>query len=156
MYKCSFWGRGGGFLHVKNWKNLIGTVLVMVWYRKMPEHASVHFRTPLISLMMTHFNLFSSGSVEIIFQSAAIFFYDLLCSETLFSSCWRHRKYLFHEFTIFRQVFLRFSGRASTWTLATAAAAILESVADPNLTSEKVMGEIFATVHIPDSWHVYS
>ena len=46
--------------------------------------------------------------------------------------------------------------RASTWILATAAAAILESAADPNLTSEKVMGEICATIHIPDSWHVYS
>ena len=47
--------------------------------------------------------------------------------------------------------------RASTWTLAAAAAAaILESAADPNLTSEKVMGEICAKVHIPDSWHVYS
>ena len=46
--------------------------------------------------------------------------------------------------------------RASTWTLATAATAMLESAADLNLTSEKVMGEIIATVHIPDSWHVYS
>ena len=47
-------------------------------------------------------------------------------------------------------------GRASTWTLATAAAAILESGADPNLTLEKVTGDISATVYIPDSWHVYS
>ena len=53
------------------------------------------FRTQFISLMMTHFNLFSSSSVEIIFQSAAIFFDELLCSETLFSSCWRHRKTFF-------------------------------------------------------------
>ena len=77
------------------------------------------------------------------------------------------------SFTIVAHVFLTISGRvcvkhmskssacqtlvrASTWTLATAAAAILESAADPNLTSEKVMGEICATVHIPDSWHVYS
>ena len=76
------------------------------------------------------------------------------------------------SFTIFAHVFLTISGRfcvkhmskssacqtlvrASTWTPATAAAAILESAADPNLTSEKVMGEICATVHIPDSWHVY-
>ena len=34
--------------------------------------------------------------------------------------------------------------RASTWILAPAAAAILESEADPNLTSEKVLGEIYA------------
>ena len=73
------------------------------------------------------------------------------------------------SFTIFAHVFLTISGRScvkhmskssacqtSTWTQATAAAAILESAADPNLTSEKVMGEICATVHIPDSWHVYS
>ena len=79
------------------------------------------------------------------------------------------------SFTIFAHVFLTISGRfcvkhmskssacqtllrASTWTLATAAVgvAILESAANPNLTSEKVMGEICATVHIPDSWHVYS
>ena len=46
--------------------------------------------------------------------------------------------------------------RATTWILATAAAAILESTADPNLTSEKVLGEIYATVDLPDSWHVYS
>ena len=80
------------------------------------------------------------------------------------------------SFTILAHVFLTISGRfcvkvifstcqnhppvrrssASTWILATAAAAILKSAADPNLTSEKVMGEICATVHIPDSWHVYS
>ena len=77
------------------------------------------------------------------------------------------------SFTIFAHVFLTISGRicvkhmskssacqtlvrARTWTLDSAAAAILESAADPNLTSEKVMGEIYATVHIPDSWHVYS
>ena len=84
-------------------------------------------------------------------------------------------KMLQSSFTIFAHVFLTISGRfcvkhmskssacqtqtlvrASTWTQATAAAAILESAADPNLTSEKVMGEICAMVHIPDSWHVYS
>ena len=76
------------------------------------------------------------------------------------------------SFTIFAHVFLTISGRfcvnhmskssacqtlvrASTWTPATASAAILESADHPNLTSEKVMGEICATVHIPDSWHVY-
>ena len=81
------------------------------------------------------------------------------------------------SFTILAHVFLTISGRFcvklifSTYQnhppvrrssarargfLAVAAAAILESAADPNLTSEKVMGEICATVHIPDSWHVYS
>ena len=33
---------------------------------------------------------------------------------------------------------------------------MLESATDPKLTSEKVTGEISATVHIPDCWHVYS
>ena len=78
------------------------------------------------------------------------------------------------SFTIFAHVFLTISGRfcvkhkskssacqtpvraSMWWTLASAAAAILESAADLNLTSEKVMGEICAIVHIPDSWHVYS
>ena len=45
---------------------------------------------------------------------------------------------------------------ASTWTEATAEAAILESVVNPNLTSEKITGETSAMVHIPHCWYVYS
>ena len=79
---------------------------------------------------------------------------------------------LLSSFVIIAHVFLTIFGRfcvrvlfstskssacqtLSTWTLATVAAAMLESAADLNLTSEKITGEISAKVHIPDSWHVY-
>ena len=45
MYKCSFCGRGGGFLHVKNWKNLIGTVQWSGAERCQSMHLYI-FRTP--------------------------------------------------------------------------------------------------------------
>ena len=45
MYKCTFWGRGGGFLHGKNWKNLIGTVQWSGTERCQSMHLYI-FRTP--------------------------------------------------------------------------------------------------------------
>ena len=52
-------------------------------------------------MMMTHFNLFSSGSVEVIFQNTAkeVFFEELLRSETKFSL--KTQEDLLHEFFIF-------------------------------------------------------
>ena len=43
-----------------------------------------------------------------------------------------------------------------SFDVSTAAVAILESVAEPNLTSEKVRCETTAVFDIPDCWHVHS
>ena len=55
-----FWGGGGSACQELNWYCINGLVL-------NDARASVQLGN-VISMMMTHFNLFSSGSIEVIFQ----------------------------------------------------------------------------------------
>ena len=102
-----FGGGAGGFLHVKNWKNLIGTV-PMVWL--VPKDA----RACICTFLERHIIdddpfqpvQFSSGSVEIIFQSTAkrCFF----CLFVFLMNCYVVKRYSHH---------VEDTGRPFSWIL---------------------------------------
>ena len=87
----------GGFLHVKNWKNLN-------WYCTnglVPKDA----RACICTFLEHHFidddpfqpvqQWFSWNYISKYSYFFFFFFYELLCSDTLFSSCWRHMNTFF-------------------------------------------------------------